>query len=68
MNGKVVTQKEFKSFLATLKELPGTWFCKETTTGGSSGYAVKDTITGIVYQYVSSVVNDNCKSTITKKF
>ena len=68
VNGRVVTHKEFKSFLATLKELPGTSFRKKTSTGGSSGHVVKDTITGIVYEYVSSVVNGNCKSTITKIF
>jgi hypothetical protein len=42
IDNKIVTQEKFEKFLTCLKEISGTWFCAETTTGGITGYDAKD--------------------------
>lgn len=67
INGKIVTQKVFESFFARLKEIPDTWYCKKTTTGGRTGFDARDTITNMIYRYTSSVDNGQSKSSLKQK-
>lgn len=66
IDNRQVTQKEFDKFLKPLTEVEGTWFCAETTTGGITGYKVKDK-KGAIYEYetISDTGDNTC--TITKE-
>lgn len=64
---KEVTEKEFTTFLAKLKQIDHTWYCDETMNGGNTGYDAKHK-DGTVYKYVS--VTDHIKGnsdSLTKK-
>lgn len=66
INGKKVSDKEFQSFLKTLKEIPHTWFCAKTSGGGRTGFDGKDE-RGIVYRYRSVSENGKQINSITSK-
>jgi hypothetical protein len=66
INNKSVSRKEFETFLATLKEVPGTWFCAETNKGGVTGYDALDS-KGVVYRYRSESSPDGARNTLTLK-
>jgi hypothetical protein len=42
IEGRVVSPAEFDAFLATLVEIPHTWYCAESTNGGRTGYDAQD--------------------------
>ena len=42
IDGRAVSLAEFEAFLETLTEVPHTWYCAETNTGGSTGYEGTD--------------------------
>jgi hypothetical protein len=66
INDKVVSKEEFDKFLKSLKEVPHTWFCAETTNGGMTGYDATDQ-NGTVYEYRAVTDNGISRSTILKK-
>jgi hypothetical protein len=67
INDSAVTEKKFNEFLTGLKEIEGTWYCAETTTGGRTGYEAKDK-NGMVYVYKAETdLNKNLNSISTKK-
>lgn len=66
IDNKVVTKEIFNNFLATLKELPHTWFCGETAGGGETGYDAIDK-QGVVYEYRASLNSGISKNSIKKK-
>lgn len=66
IDGKLVTEKEFNTFLANLKELPNTWFCKITSKGGCTGYSAKDK-NDIIYDYRCCTENKISKCSLIKK-
>src|ERR1035438_1215619 len=63
IENKTVGQKEFETFLSSLKELEHTWFCAETSTGGRTGYDAQDK-NGIVYEYRAITENKKSRSMI----
>lgn len=56
LDGRIITEAEFSQFKDSLKEVKGTWFCAETSTGGITGYDAKD-INGILYEI--RLISDN---------
>jgi hypothetical protein len=62
---KLSSNKEFKKFRDSLKEVEGTWFCGETSHGGMVGYNLKDE-EGNIYKYKTVSENGATKTTITK--
>lgn len=62
----VVNREEFEKFLKTLKEVPHTWFCAESTTGGETGYDAADWL-GNIYEYRAISENSNNHWSIKKK-
>jgi hypothetical protein len=66
IDGKAVEKKEFDAFIATLKEVPHTWYCGESTRGGITGYeGVNAQGTVYVCRFISE--NGSSRSTITRK-
>ena len=51
INNKVVSKEKFEKFNKSLKEISGTWYCAETTTGGITGYDAKDK-KGRIYELI----------------
>lgn len=66
ITGKSVSKEEFEEFLSTLKEIPHTWYCAETTTGGITGYDAKD-FWGIEYEYRCNSEPEKSLCTISRK-
>jgi hypothetical protein len=66
IDGAIVEKKTFDAFLATLKEVPHTWFCGESTRGGMTGY---DGVNAQGTVYICRFVSENGSSrlTITRK-
>jgi hypothetical protein len=60
IDGQTVSRAEFDRFLATL-EGSEDWYCAETTTGGETGWKMKDA-RGVVYDYTA--VQDGDTSTL----
>jgi hypothetical protein len=67
INEKTVSKKQFEKFLATLKEVPGTWFCAETNVGGTTGYDAADKH-GVLYLYRSETNADGAVNSIRLKY
>jgi hypothetical protein len=59
IDGKSVSKEEFEKFLSGLKELSGTWYCAETSTGGITGYNAADK-KNVIYEYKTT--SDSGKS------
>lgn len=67
INNKEVTEKEFTTFLAELKQIDNTWYCDETINGGNTGFEAKHK-DGTIYKYVSITDHINGHSnSLTKK-
>jgi hypothetical protein len=66
INGKTVSQEKFEKFFAGLKEIEGTWFCEETSTGGNTGYDATDK-NGTVYEYVTKSDSGKSINSIRRK-
>ena len=66
IDNKKVSEKSFNKFLSGLTEIKGTWYCAETTTGGRTGYDMKDK-NGIVYKYCASSDLNESKISLSKK-
>ena len=66
IDDKTVPQKEFERFLASLTEIEHTWFCAETSDGGSTGYNAKNA-DGIVYEYRAETIGKKNSNTISKQ-
>lgn len=47
-----VPEHEFRSFMESLTEVPGTWYCEEHEGGGETGYQAED-VNGQVFDYIS---------------
>ncbi len=66
IDGRQVTGEEFRKFVSDLKEVPGTWYCEETTDGGTTGYDMKDG-RGRVYEFTSVSESGKSRSSIRRK-
>jgi hypothetical protein len=66
IDNKSVSKNEFEVFLAKLKQVPGTWFCAETSKGGVTGYDVGDNKGGL-YSYKSESSSNGSLNTLTSK-
>lgn len=42
IDGRICAKKEFEIRVGALKEVPKTWYCKETTKGGRTGWQLTD--------------------------
>jgi len=60
IDGKNVSRADFDRFLATLTRTDG-WFCDETTTGGETGWNLRDAA-GVKYAF--KAVQDGDTSTL----
>jgi hypothetical protein len=66
INGISMDKQTFDKFLSGLKELPHTWFCAETKTGGITGYdAVNENNQVFEVRFKSD--NGNTLNTIIEK-
>ena len=65
IDGRAVDKKRFEAFLASLKEIPGTWFCAEAMDGGRTGYDTEDS-SGVRYKYMTTVKGAINKTSITR--
>jgi hypothetical protein len=61
-----VSADEFNRLLKSLKEVPHTWFCAETSTGGMTGYDARDK-KGVVYEFRAKSDNGKGTTTLRKK-
>jgi hypothetical protein len=66
INGRSVTRAEFERFLGTLREVPGTWYCAETTTGGETGHHALDSA-GNLYEYQAVTDDSGDRSTLRRR-
>jgi hypothetical protein len=66
IDDREASKGEFEKFLKTLKQIPHTWFCAETTKGGITGYDAEDK-NGVKYEYRAYSETGNNKSSIKKK-
>jgi len=65
IDNKEVSKEEFERFLANLKEVHNTWFCAETSTGGTTGYDATDQH-GIIYEFRSTSDSGKSANTINQ--
>jgi hypothetical protein len=66
IDNKEVSKEEFERFLANLKELYNTWFCAETSTGGTTGYDATDQH-GVIYEFQATSDSGKNTNTLRKK-
>jgi hypothetical protein len=69
INNKNVSEERYKSFvdsLGAMEEVPHTWYCGESTTGGRTGYQAKDK-SGTVWIFDAISESDRNETRINKK-
>jgi hypothetical protein len=65
VDGRAVDCDVFNAFLATLTEVPHTWYCAETTEGGDTGYDGTDAA-GVGWTYVAATDAQGTRNTVVR--
>lgn len=65
-NDELVGEERFEQLKNSLTEVPKTWFCKETTDGGETGYDAEDN-NGVVFRFRAVSREKQSYSSLTPK-
>ncbi len=65
VDGAVVDRDAFNAFLATLTEVPHTWYCAESTEGGTTGYDGTDA-DGVRWTYLAETDSQGTRNTVVR--